>query len=71
MKGRKAMKSEQAKQEKGCEYCSGDSLDNLILTNFCGKPRIVFRGSNTPIDESEKPKFCPHCGKPLNREAKS
>jgi hypothetical protein len=65
--GIKALK-EQAKGEKGCEYCNGDSLDNFVLTNFCGKPHVAFRGGNTPVDESEKPKFCPHCGRPLNKE---
>ena len=57
---------EQAEREKGCEYCNGNSLDNLVLTHdIAGSPRIALHGGNTPIDKSDKPVFCPKCGKRL------
>lgn len=57
---------EQAKREKGCEYCNGAALDNLVLIHdIAWNPRIALHGGNVPIDESEKPVFCPKCGRRL------
>ena len=57
---------EQAEREKGCEYCKGNALDDLVLTHdIAGSPRIALHGGNTPIDKDEKPVLCPHCGRYL------
>ena len=56
---------EQAERGKGCEYCNGKSLKNLIFFHQFGEPKVGLHGGNTPIPESEKPIFCPKCGRRL------
>lgn len=53
--------------EKGCEYCNGGALENLILTHIFEKPKIALRGGGTPVQENERPSICPNCGKRLKR----
>lgn len=53
----------QAEREKGCPLCRGRRLNDAAITSHWGESRISLVSGT--VDENERFKFCPNCGRKL------
>jgi hypothetical protein len=56
---------EKLEREKGCEYCKGSAFNHVGAMKIFGYSKVFTRGADAPVDEKDRFKFCPMCGKPL------